>query len=59
MRNKRDNRRYYLNRMIRKKGIRYSPKDYTIYWGYDSKIDNSHVAMLQKEYNYSIQIEIQ
>ncbi|TSE02806.1 hypothetical protein [Aquimarina algiphila] len=59
MRTKRENRRYYLHRMIRKKGIRYSPTEHTVYWGWNHDMNDIHVAQLQQEYSYSIQTEIQ
>ncbi len=53
------NRRYYLHRKIKKKGIKYSPFLRTVYWSFSKPVDNNHVANLQREFNYSVQLEIE
>lgn len=53
-----ENRRYYLHRQIKKKGIRYNPSEYTVYLPYDHQIIDKHVLLLQAEFAYAIQTEI-
>jgi len=56
---KKNNRRYYLHRQIKKKGVRYNPALKTVYWPFNQPLNNSHVKTLQCDFDYSVQTEIE
>lgn len=58
MKNKNDSKRYYLHRVIKKKGFRYSARKKTIYIKWDAEITDKHVMRLVNEFRYSVQTYI-
>ena len=52
------NRRYYLHKKVRERGLSLSVKNRTIYVPWNANALPKHAEMLRNEYHYSIQTEI-